>query len=99
VGDNVEMEFEIPKIVERYSVEKGSIAINGISLTIAHIKGCVIRIALIPHTLKATNLSKLFPSSPVNLECDIMAKYAEKLLSPSKEGGMNASFLKDKGFI
>jgi riboflavin synthase len=97
-GEYVEMEFMIPPNVSRYSVEKGSIAINGISLTIAKIKGNRIKIALIPHTLKVTNLSALTASSPVNLECDIIAKYAEKLLAPSMGGGMDSSFLKGKGF-
>ncbi|MBI3793569.1 MAG: riboflavin synthase [Nitrospinae bacterium] len=85
-GEYMEMDFEIQKPLLRYMVEKGSVSINGISLTVAKITRGKIRIALIPHTLKETNLSLLFPSSPVNIECDIMAKYAEKLLQPIKNG-------------
>ena len=82
VGENVEMDFTLPAGLARYAVEKGSVAVNGVSLTIAKIRGGRITTALIPHTLKATNLSALSANSPVNLECDIMAKYAEKLLAP-----------------
>lgn len=96
-GEYMEMEFDLPAGISKYAVEKGSIAINGISLTIAKIRVNRIEVALIPHTLKATNLSGLSVGAPVNLECDIIAKYAEKLLSPS--GGVpGATFLKGKGF-
>ncbi|MBI3580512.1 MAG: riboflavin synthase [Nitrospinae bacterium] len=86
-GEYVELDFALPAGLARYAVEKGSVAVNGVSLTIARVKGARITTALIPHTLDATNLSSLAANSRVNLECDIMAKYAEKLLAPLKGGG------------
>jgi riboflavin synthase len=97
-GNNIEMQFDIQEENSRYAVEKGSIAINGISLTIAKIKGNQITVALIPHTLEVTNLSELSQGSPVNIECDIIAKYAEKLFAPYKSEKINENFLKEKGF-
>ncbi|MEE8484791.1 MAG: riboflavin synthase [Nitrospinota bacterium] len=98
-GENVEMKFSIPKELERYVVEKGSIAINGVSLTAYGIKDGAMTIAVVPHTLEVTNLSGLKPGSPVNLECDIIAKYTEKLLLSSKDEGISVEFLNEKGFI
>ena len=72
------LEVEIPKQLERYVVEKGSIAIEGISLTVAKVDGNKIGIAIIPHTYKGTNLQSLKPGDLVNVEVDVMAKYAEK---------------------
>ena len=100
IGDNVELDFEIPESIDKYTVEKGSIAINGVSLTVARIAGRRITIAVIPHTLAITNLHALAPGAAVNMECDIMAKYAEKLLLAGRpQSRINETFLKDNGFI
>jgi riboflavin synthase len=99
IGENVEMDFEIPKEIRRYIVEKGSICIDGISLTIARITGNRITVALIPHTLVVTNLSGLAVNAPINIECDIIAKYTENLLLYGKETGITTEYLKDKGFL
>jgi len=64
----------------RYCVEKGSIAVDGVSLTIAAVSDDALEIALIPHTLAETTLSALAPGDPVNLEADVLAKYVERLL-------------------
>lgn len=69
---------EITEGMERYVVAKGSIAIEGISLTVAEIKGREVTVAVIPHTYQATNLSTLGAGAPVNIEVDVLAKYAEK---------------------
>jgi riboflavin synthase len=73
----------IPPEWARYTVAKGSITVEGISLTVAAIaataEDTVVEIAIIPHTYKATNLHTLEPGSPVNIEADVLAKYAEKL--------------------
>ena len=71
--------IEIPAELERYVVSQGSITVEGISLTVASISGNRIEIAIIPHTCKATNLHTLRSGSPLNIEVDILAKYAEKL--------------------
>ncbi len=66
----------------RYVVEKGSIAIDGISLTVARVDDSSFDVSLIPETLERTTLGQAVPGMPVNLEVDIMAKYAEKMLAP-----------------
>jgi riboflavin synthase len=68
----------------RYTVEKGSIAVQGASLTVADLDDKGFAVALIPHTLEATTLDELLPGRPVNLEVDVLAKYVERLLIGSE---------------
>ena len=83
----------------RYIVRKGSIAVNGISLTAAEITGERVRMAIIPHTFENTNLSNLKSGDFVNIEVDILAKYVEKFLSTSdNKSGINMDFLERNGF-
>ena len=77
---NFWLDVDIPESLTRYLVEKGSVAVEGISLTVAAIEGTRLRIAIIPFTVEQTNLSTLQAGDPVNLECDVLAKYVEKLL-------------------
>ena len=84
-SDGTDLVVRVPEGLERYMVEKGSIAIDGVSLTIARIEGPLITIALIPHSMEVTTLGMLRPGSRVNLEVDILAKYVEKLLGQAKE--------------
>jgi riboflavin synthase len=79
-GDDYWLQVEIPPGLAKYVVFKGSIAIEGISLTVARIEGTTVTCAIIPHTLEATNLRSLQPGDALNLEVDILAKYAEKML-------------------
>jgi len=74
------LDLELPPEVERYTVHKGSLAIEGISLTVAKLDGPRCRVAIIPHTVEMTNLSSLAPGAPLNLEADLIAKYVEKML-------------------
>jgi riboflavin synthase len=74
------LEIEIPAPLARYVVLKGSLCIEGISLTVAAIEGTKAGVAVIPHTVKMTNLKSLKYGDPVNLEVDIVAKYVEKML-------------------
>jgi riboflavin synthase len=78
-GEDWRMVLELPSGLERYVVSQGSIAVEGISLTVAKIEGARVEIAVIPHTYKVTNLRELRPGSRLNIEVDIMAKYAEKM--------------------
>jgi riboflavin synthase len=84
------MTFAAPAALLRYVVEKGSIAVDGISLTVAavgtpHGDGTApFAIAVIPHTLAVTTLGAMAPGDPANLEVDVLAKYVERLLSPSR---------------
>ena len=78
--ENYWLDVDVPENLKRYLVEKGSVAVEGISLTVAAIEGICLRIAIIPYTYENTNLRTLQPGDPVNLECDVLAKYVEKLL-------------------
>jgi riboflavin synthase len=79
-ADGVRVRVEAAPDVLRYCVEKGSITVDGVSLTVAAVDETGFEVALIPHTLAVTTLSELGPGSAVNLEVDILAKYVEKLL-------------------
>jgi riboflavin synthase len=79
-GDGLRVFVEAPPEVLRYCVEKGSIAVDGVSLTIAELAEEAFAVALVPYTLEATTLSALAPGQQVNLEVDVLAKYVERLL-------------------
>jgi riboflavin synthase alpha subunit len=79
-GDGARLWLDVPPDVLRYCVEKGSIAVEGVSLTVAELDGSGLAIALVPHTLEATTLGALRTGDEVNLEADVLAKYVEKLL-------------------
>jgi riboflavin synthase len=79
-GDGLVMGIRPPGGLGRYVVEKGSIAVDGVSLTVAAVDGDGFRVALIPHTLAATALGERRPGDGVNLEVDVVAKYVERLL-------------------
>jgi riboflavin synthase len=79
-GEGKRMAFGAPAELLRYVVEKGSIAVQGTSLTVAAVDGAGFEVALIPHTLEATTLGALEPGDHVNVETDVLAKYVDKLL-------------------
>ncbi|MGA8539496.1 MAG: riboflavin synthase [Terriglobales bacterium] len=79
------LHIEIPPEIERYTVFKGSLSIEGISLTVAKLEGNRCTIAIIPHTVELTNLGSLKPGDPVNLEADVIAKYVEKMMRGQPE--------------
>ena len=90
----------------RYMIEKGSIAIDGISLTLAYVDNECFKVSVIPHTGEETTLLKKKPGDTVNLECDLIGKYVEKLLQPREEekpaegsGGLDMNFLRENGFL
>jgi len=80
-GDGLRVIVEAPSELLRYCVEKGSITVEGVSLTVAELHDGAFGIALVPHTLAATTLGALVPSRAVNLEVDVLAKYVERLLA------------------
>lgn len=95
-----DMKFEIPDEQKKYVVKKGSITINGVSLTVAQIEGSVFSIAIIPHTLENTTLKDLKYSDLVNIETDILGKYVENFLSVNdNNSNINENFLKENGFL
>jgi riboflavin synthase len=79
------LEIEAPPEILRYCVEKGSIAVDGVSLTIAWLDEEAFAVALIPHTKEVTTLGRLAPGDAVNLEVDMLAKHLEKLVAPEAE--------------
>ena len=85
-GEGARLWVDAPADVLRYCVDKGSIAVEGVSLTIAGLDGAGFAIALVPHTLEATTLGALRPGDPVNLEVDVLAKYVEKLVRSDHRG-------------
>jgi riboflavin synthase len=80
-GDGLRLRLDLPPELLRYCVEKGSIAVQGVSLTIAALDDDGVEIALVPHTLAATTLAALRPDAEVNLEVDVLAKYVERLVA------------------
>lgn len=85
------LRLALPEGCVRYVVAKGSITVEGISLTVARIEGNAVTIAVIPHTYAATNLHTLTSGSPLNVEVDVLAKYAERLAS-QRAIGENSNF-------
>lgn len=81
-GSDLRLDFEMPPAFARYIAHKGSVAINGVSLTVAEVGEDSFTIWIIPHTRKVTNLGQLAAGDEINLECDILAKYAERILAP-----------------
>jgi len=79
-GDSRMFTFKAPEHLSRYLVEKGSVAVDGVSLTVCGVDGAQFSCALIPHTLSVTTLGLKSPGSAVNIEADLLAKYVEKLL-------------------
>jgi len=93
------LEVELNETLAKHTVKKGSISINGISLTIAEIDKNIIKIAVIPHTYQNTNLKHLQHGDFVNIETDILAKYVEKFLSTSdNRSNIDLKFLQENGF-
>jgi riboflavin synthase alpha subunit len=82
-GEGLRVFVDAPDDVLRYCVEKGSIAVDGVSLTIAELASDAFAVALVPHTLSGTTLSTLVPGQGVNLEADILAKYVERAVRPT----------------
>ena len=86
VGDNRLLEIRAPKEIAKFIARKGSIVVNGTSLTTNNVNGTDFTINLIPHTLENTTLHLLAPGAKVNLEVDLIARYCERLLSAEREG-------------
>lgn len=104
-GDFVRFVFSIPPGCSRYIIEKGSITIDGISLTVNACDATTFSVAIIPHTLEITSLGSLNQGAVVNIEVDLIGKYVEKLLSAKGDeggdatSGINPAFLAENGFL
>jgi len=98
-ADDFWLLLDIPEDLEKYVVFKGSIAVEGISLTVAKLEGLRLTIAIIPHTIKMTNLGSLKAGDPVNIETDIVAKYLEKWTHRDEQtGSLTVDRLVAQGF-
>jgi riboflavin synthase len=98
-SENWWLRIEWPRDVEKYTVYKGSVCIEGISLTVAKLEGGTCTVAIIPHTVEMTNLNSLKPGDPVNLEADLIAKYVEKMMtSEPEESALTVEELVRQGF-
>jgi riboflavin synthase len=96
-SENWWLHLELPPEVENYTVYKGSITIEGISLTVANLERARCTIAVIPHTVEMTNLNSLKADDPVNLEADLVAKYVEKMMG-RRSGDFTMEQLVEQGF-
>lgn len=106
---SIYIEIEIPQELAHYTATKGSITVDGISLTTNLVRDNIVSLNIIPHTAQVTNIAKHWlVGSKVNIEVDIVARYLERLLNKSQSGGMNApnpqshiteAFLADNGFM
>lgn len=94
-GENWWLSIEVPENLRRYIAEKGSISIEGISLTVARWHDGIASIAIIPFTYQHTNVHALSAGDPVNLEVDILAKYVESLLTPVKANSATRLSIKE----
>ncbi len=92
------LRIEIPSELSRYVILKGSLAIEGISLTIAKIEANEATVAIIPHTVEMTNVKSLKSGDPVNLEVDMIAKYVEKMMSRESHSSITLERLVREGF-
>jgi riboflavin synthase len=98
-SENWWLQIDLPEAIEKYTVYKGSISIEGISLTVARLENNLCAVAIIPHTVEATNLHSLKPGDSVNLEADLIAKYVEKMMrGQAKESGFTIEDLVRQGF-
>jgi len=97
-GNSWRVFIEAPETALRYTIKKGSVAVDGISLTVADVDITGFSIAMIPHTAKLTTLGFKSAGDSVNLETDIIGKYVERLLSGRVEGDLNLEFLRGHGF-
>ena len=98
-NENWWLKIRVPPDLDPFLVFKGSIAIDGISLTIAALEGDILSVTIIPHTYRNTTLGSYNPGSRVNLECDVIAKHVEKLVrSLDLKGGLTVEKLRENGY-
>ncbi len=104
-GSSIRLVFEIPEKLTKYIIEKGSIAINGVSLTVNSVKSNTFDINIIPHTAEITTIGALRAGDKVNIEVDVIGKYVEKMLGSWKESSVSENtsitqeMLKKYGFM
>jgi riboflavin synthase len=102
-GRSFRYSVKAPDNLAKYIAEKGSICINGISLTVNEVNGALFSVNIVPHTLQETTLGNTAPGTPVNLEVDLLARYMERLLLGEKaagnQRGITEELLQKSGFV
>lgn len=102
-GRSFRFKFKAPDTLAKYIAEKGSICINGISLTVNEVDGALFSVNIVPHTLKETTLGDAVVGTPVNLEVDLLARYMERLMmgdaAAKNHGGITEELLQKSGFF
>ncbi|NOQ16081.1 MAG: riboflavin synthase [Methyloprofundus sp.] len=102
-GRSIRLRFKAPDELAKYIAEKGSICINGISLTINTVEGAVFSVNVVPHTLRETTLGSLEVGGKINLEVDLLARYMERLMKGEAAAtcptGVTENLLKESGFF
>jgi len=103
-GRSEKFRFKAPDSLAKYIAEKGSICVDGISLTVNKVEGAQFELNIVPHTLQETTMSEFQPGRKVNLEVDIIARYLERLILGDKAadpgaGGISRQFLQEHGFL
>ncbi|WP_411725339.1 riboflavin synthase [Methyloglobulus sp.] len=102
-GRSVRLTFKVPDDLAKYIAEKGSISINGISLTVNTVNGALFSVNIVPHTLKETTLADIAVGNQVNLEVDLLARYLERLLqgdaAAKPQDTITEALLQDSGFL
>ena len=99
-GETIRWRFSLPESLRPFVVEKGSIAVDGVSLTVTQVNGGAFEVALIPHTVAHTAFSTLSTGAPVNLEADILAKYVHRAVAAlqGEPAGITEHWLQEQGF-
>jgi len=101
-GQSVSFVIEAPANLAKYIAAKGSICVDGVSLTVNEVQGTAFEVNIVPHTLRETTLGSLTAGGQVNVEVDLMARYAERLLTvdhPARGGGLSRETLARYGFM
>lgn len=102
-GRSIRFKFKVPNELAKYIAEKGSICINGISLTINNVDGAMFSVNIVPHTLKETTLGLVEVNDKVNIEVDLLARYMERLMkgeaAATSAAGVTTELLRESGFI
>jgi riboflavin synthase len=93
------MWVEVPRELSRYVAAKGSVCLDGVSLTVNELDGDALRVGVIPHTAEVTKFAARVPGDAINVEVDILAKYVERLLAPTSGPGVSLDLLKRNGFL
>jgi riboflavin synthase len=98
-GDSIRIDVEVSKEISRYIVKKGSVAVDGISLTVNEQSGTVFTVNVIPYSTSKTTLGHKLLRDRVNVETDILGRYVERLMESQKPGGIDLYFLAQHGYI